>query len=275
MDLFVQKMYIFLCMNDASFIYLLLINLMARYKLHKLPSQNQNQVQQSFKFRKTGEEVDNNTTTLILGVISSMLYSLIFIYIYLSAYRSGHLTKKDFTLSNAFKHCEKVVSTILILATLCAIQFYYARQNIYSNDFRKNLVIFLTFAVVTSWLLLFFVWPEQKNAHAIVALVILFCTTLISVTVYYLYNDYYHEEDIIYLKATALSNLIIYSITILLGLITYIFYSKRKVNKLYYISHFLFSICEILGVVAFCVFMTMCATLPPLPNNDDIICFMK
>jgi hypothetical protein len=245
-------------------------------KYQSLPI-NQQAALQSFINKKNGQEIDSDLDTRIIGIFSALMYLLIFAYIYGSAMYKGCLSTNNFTMSLAFKCCEKRIATILILANLCIFQFYLFRQNMYSrsipSDYKRNLVVAASFVIVTAWLLLFFIWPESYKLHSVVALVILFFTAFIAVSTYHLYADYYEESGLVVLKGMAYTCLSIYIATLLVGLINFGLYKKN--SKFANAGSIIFGSLEILIILSFCIFLVILSTLPPLPNKGDLVCFMN
>lgn len=232
-------------------------------------NKNGNQ-QQAFIVKKNKEVVEPFEITKIVGISTAIIFFLLFLYIYISANYKGYLTRKNFTMSVAFKYCEKRISIILIILSLCMFQFYFDKQNLYSNDFRRNSIPITSYIITTALLLLFFVWPEEYNLHAIVALFILLAIAYITLSIQSIYKDYYEESGLIGLDVTSYIVISLFLLTLVVGFFNFILY-RFKIYSVPFIV--LFGTLEIMVIVGFCIFIGICSTLPPLPNQGDLVCF--
>jgi len=243
---------------------------------------------------------DYNVT---LGLLSGITYFLLFLYIYsTSAYKCNKiravldkkpyrvknlepyiddvvsakksireinddlLGPKNFTLSKAFKYSEKIGTVILIVATICFSTFYFNSQNINegSKHIESNFIVFSLYLVLCLWILLFFLGPDKTIPHSILAFILILTSTISSYSIYNLYSKYYEEEGLIPLKIMSIISII--SFLFLLVLVVPLFSMKNKYIQI------IFSIFEIIAILSYSIFLIVCAFLPPIPNEDSIIC---
>jgi hypothetical protein len=177
-------------------------------------------------------------------------------------------------MSVAFQYSEKRLAIILMTLTLFLLQLLYYSQDMYEeNNYTRNSVIFFSYVIMTSWLLLFFIFPKFYMLHTLVAFFILLSTVYISYGVYRCYTEYYEEDGLRPLCYTAYASVSIFCAILVLGFINFTIY--HKYNKTYRSLLTLFAILEILGIFAFSVFISVFANMPPLPHTSDFTCYQK
>jgi hypothetical protein len=249
-------------------------NLVIKYP--KLNVGLKDNIQLAFIDRKNNQEVAPKEYSEIIGISTAISYILLFLYIYGTAYKKGGISLKNFTMSSAFQHCEKNISIVIMIMTLCLLQFLYYSQNMYSEgDYSRNSVIFFSYVIIAAWLLLFYIWPNKHVMHSIVTFFILFSTVYLSYSVYRIYEEYYLDSGIGSIKYTSSICTFIFISTLVLGIVN--IYANYRYNKsrITSILKFIFCILEILCILSFCAFLVAFSLLAPLPNKNDIVCFNK
>jgi hypothetical protein len=169
-------------------------------------------------------------------------------------------------------HCEKRISIVLMIMTLCSFQYFYYQQNLYSDDYRRTFIVVFTFVTLMSWLLLFFVWPKELYLHSFIALLIVILCTFVSNSTYELYKSYYKEDGLISLQVIAYICLSLFILMSIIGIFN--IYRIRKGFK-YSKTTKIIALIEILLIIFFGIFIVILGTMPPLPNQGSFVCFMK
>jgi hypothetical protein len=255
-------------------LYLLFIKMQLQYKWSQLPSQSQSPtMQQAFFINKKNEQIiETQDKSLILGSVTFVLYMLIFIYIYGSAIYKKKFLKTNLTMSEAFMHCEKRISIVLMIMTLCSFQYFYYQQNLYSDDYRRTIIVVFTFVTLMLWLLLFFIWPKELYLHSFVALFIIILCTFVSNSVYELYKSYYKEDGLENLQVIAYLCLSLFVMMCAIGIFNVFRISK---GLQYSITTKIIAFIEVVLITTFGIFIVILGTMPPLPNQGSLVCFMK
>lgn len=228
-------------------------------------------VQQQFN-TNVHQNVDPNPDSAIIGIVNFLVYIGLFMYIYGSAFYkrklSLHVTKrKGFTLSEGFQYSEKIGTTVFLILSLGIIQCLYYYQKIYDNDYQRGLIIALNYINALIWLLFFYVVPEFKYSHGILAIFVLVINIYTSVTIYNLYKEFYYEKDI---QSLEISN---YIIIATFSIMMFLFIIRLFVNSP--ILGTLIAISEIISLLSFAIFILCFSLMPPLVSKDNIQCYLK
>jgi hypothetical protein len=247
-----------------------------------------------------------STSANPVGIATVVCYFITLLYIYGSSWAKMHkdifpnvfkrfikegeqITEPIYihTLSDSFQHCEKRVTTILVLLLLALLTGLYTSQNLSdTNSPMRNAVIAMNYLIFLTWFLFFFIWPAEK-AHMPIAFITLMAVILNASFVMILYEEYFSGDvinsvrDITYvIIAFALFAMLVMAISSFInegfGNIVQKFKGTNfgeKFAKFKLGTQFI-AICEILCLISFGIFMVYIIQLPPLPPVGSLSCSM-
>lgn len=259
---------------------------------------------------KDGKLTTHKDSGLALGISSAVIFLIAFGFMYgFSIYalrinekeKAGEICFPVISMSSAFMHTHKAFPTILIIIFLLLMQFYYNQQNIFEfgneNDAIRILCVVATYFLVISWLMLFYIFYNQIGLHSMVAFMVLLVTTMMSYTMYKLYERDYQEQGLERIKACAYMSIIVSCLLIVVAVFKILImpikvdplkplnkvqqFMSNMVSKLLkaapklpYCVDFTFNSLEFLNLVVFFVFLIICSTLPPLIKQENITCVL-
>jgi hypothetical protein len=261
------------------------INIYKRMKLSlKYPVANANPYnaeEQIFNSTKSTQQVENTKTATILGSLTFLAYLSVFVSVYGSSRWNGDISfipqiinksVKGFTMSEAFEHCHKESSTIFIILFLALLQALYTEQNFSYEDPKRIAVIAMNYLVLIGWLSLYFVLRDQKS-HYFVAILVLICTLVNTLMVTELYNENYDKSELDMINYPCYILIAIYLTLCLIFILSGIYYfSYKSTTQISRLITGTIGIFEITSIILFGIFIVIFSQLPPLPNNQNLVC---
>ena len=234
----------------------------------------------------------NQPTTNKIGIATTVLYYITFIYIYGSAYahcdtkgifrninfytspkctnKIGWSSKKastfkSFTLSYSFLYSEKVGTIILLFITM-GLMFSLLIEQKFADDKEtlRSAVLAGPFMLAAAFVSFLIMGPEEyKNTHYIFAFVVLLAGLIFTISVDEIYQRYYDQMDNIH-------NLMI-TLCVLTGCFIASFLLKSYNN---FYGDNLLAMSEFINVITFGLVLYELSILPPLPVNNTCIATM-
>ncbi len=212
-----------------------------------------------------------------LGIATTILYILLFFWIYGSAFYNKKINFDNFSLSRSFEFCEKRFATILIVITTFVFSYFLKEQNITGGNDSDRTIIYSVVYLLMMGLLLLFVVPTKESAlHLLVTVLMIISLAVISSFLNKVYHKYYDEKSLTELKIS--SYICIFTICSAF----FILFIRNILNNLgifklkydFYISK-IFYISEIIVIISFCATLAICSTYPPLIDDDKLICVIN
>lgn len=197
----------------------------------------------------------------VIGIVSTIVYLLIFMYAYATAAKTGKITLnlKDhygITLSEAMEHSERIGTTILIVIySGLHIGLMIEKGFLFGNNPGKISIVATNFALLLGMLLLFLIPVSKKNKvqagiHFLVAGFIIIFIVYSSFMITELYRSELEENEFTE-SMLGLSLVSLISAILIIGIIVCKFLFGGNYRKLYEILFTIVGILEIILILAF------------------------
>jgi len=251
----------------------------------KWPIVSRPKIQNAF-FRHVDEDnlkispIETSNETIAIGCSTAVVYLLLYLYIYYTAYivmRDEKISRNLITTaSESFQYCEKIGTTVLIILFLGLLQGLFSKQNFYKNDNRRISIIAVNYVIVMCWILFFFIWPdknkEYNKPHFILAFIVLILVIYNAVVITDIYTDCYNRDDLndIYIICYIIIGAFCFCI---LSVIIHFVCIHFKITGILSATSSFVALCEICCLFLFGIFLIFFSILPPLLNRQDLVCY--
>lgn len=203
----------------------------------------------------------SNEEFSLIGIITLITYVLFFMYIYFTTWMKGYMTNLfDFTLANSLEHCEKTLSTLLIMSYIGLYTSFMINKGFLSNQVNtRTLVVLFNVSIATGFLILF-ITPvgDQERIHMFIS--VLMAVTAVANT--YLISDVYNTTFLPDPLTDSLSGLSI-ALTVLL-IIIMIFVGVRVYRG---ITFKLLGVLEVGMLICFGAVLGVLTFMPKMPDT--------
>ncbi len=230
-------------------------------KQHNLTRQNDNSIEKP------------TDKSQIFGICAGVFLIVSILYMYYTSRKKLRLkitnNSSSYTFSEAIENAEKIGSVILIVIFLAFLQGLFTIQNFNGVDFERVSLICVNYVVILGILLLFYVGPNKHMGHGLIALILTLTVVYSSSMINVLYHRYYTADSLYNLN---LINYIIIAVFVLLIVVFVVFILSRHTGKYYVVVHHLLSICELLLLLLYAVFLIFFGQLPKLMSDSDLQC---